>query len=86
MMIALDSLHACEATFATSLGYDSFDELIESSEPILSIYGELWFIVELPEGHWLAWPFPEWDDSHRFHSREEAVEFVRPPGMTHTQR
>lgn len=74
----LDAVHACESTFAHSLGFETFEELIEASEPMVSSYGELWFILELPERHWLAWPFPEWDASHRFASYEEAVAFVRP--------
>lgn len=78
MIDTLDSVHVCESTFASSLGFESFEDLIEASEPMLSSYGELWFILELPEHHWLAWPFPEWDASHRFATYEEAVTFVRP--------
>ncbi len=78
MMTTFDAINTCEATFAQGLGFESFDDLIEASEPLLSSYGELWFILELPEGHWLAWPFPEWDDTHRFSTREDAIEFVQP--------
>ncbi|HET6424269.1 MAG TPA: hypothetical protein VFG20_11335, partial [Planctomycetaceae bacterium] len=78
MTVTPDSIHVCESTFARSLGFETFDELVEASEPVVSLDGELWYIVPLPVGHWLAWPFPEWDDSHRFATREDAIEFTWP--------
>ncbi|HUQ69955.1 MAG TPA: hypothetical protein VM165_10550 [Planctomycetaceae bacterium] len=74
-------MQVCEGAFARSLGFETFDDLIEASEPLFSSVGELWFVAELPDGHWMAWPFPEYDDTHRFDSYEEAAEFVRPSAL-----
>lgn len=81
MTASLDLIHTNEETFAQSLGFESFDAILEASEPLLSLDGELWFVVHLPDEHWLAWPFPEWDDSHRFETYEDAVEFLRPSAL-----
>lgn len=78
MSTTLASMELCERAFARGLGFETFDKLIESSQPLYSPVGELWFVAELPNGHWLAWPFPEYDDTHRFDSYEDAIEFVSP--------
>jgi hypothetical protein len=81
MPATLDPIQASEAAFARSLGFHSFDDLLEASEPLLSPDGELWFIVELSNGRWLSWPFPEYDDTHQFASYDEAMDFVRPMAL-----
>lgn len=78
LTISPNSIHVCESTFARSLGFRSFEDLVDAAEPVVSIYGDVWYVVELPAGHWLAWPFPEWDESHRFASREDAIQFIHP--------
>jgi hypothetical protein len=74
-------MQVCEGAFARGLGFESFDQLIDASEPLFSTVGELWFVAALPDGHWLAWPFPEHDDTHRFDSYEAACEFVKPSNL-----
>jgi hypothetical protein len=75
------SLQICERAFARGLGFESYDDLVDASQPAFSPDGELWFIAELPDGHWLAWPFPEYDHTHQFESYEDACEFVSPSAL-----
>ncbi|HUQ68911.1 MAG TPA: hypothetical protein VM165_05275 [Planctomycetaceae bacterium] len=82
MTMTLISPRACENAFARGLGFEQFDDLVDASQPLFSPVGELWFMAALPNGHWLAWPFPEYDDTHLFDSYEEACEFVSPSALT----
>lgn len=78
MIASRPPVHACEAAFARGLGFDDYLDLISVSQPTLSPVGELWFLAELPNQRWLAWPFPEYDGTHIFDSYSSASEFVRP--------
>ncbi|MDZ4687840.1 MAG: hypothetical protein SH850_22435 [Planctomycetaceae bacterium] len=71
-------LPVCEEDFARSLGFETFDDLIDASEPLFSPVGELWFVAPLSNGDWLAWLFPDYDDIHEFDSYEAALDFVQP--------
>ncbi|MDZ4686241.1 MAG: hypothetical protein SH850_14330 [Planctomycetaceae bacterium] len=78
MSATLVPLQPCENAFARGLGFEAFDDLIDASQPLFSPVGELWFVAELPNRHWLAWPFPEFDDTHLFATYDAACEFVSP--------
>jgi hypothetical protein len=82
MNTTLVSLPDYEGDFAHSLGFEQFDDLIDASHPLFSPVGEVWFVAELPNRHWLACPFPEYDDTHVFDSYQDAYEFVAPSANT----
>jgi hypothetical protein len=67
-----------ERAFARSCGYATHGELVDASEPVMAVDGDLWYLTALPNGHWLAWPFPDLDDTHQFPSYDEAIEFLKP--------
>jgi hypothetical protein len=76
MMTTLPPPRASENGFARGLGFDQFDDLVDASQPLFSPVGELWFVAPLPDGRWLAWPFPEYDDAHLFETHEATCDFV----------
>jgi hypothetical protein len=81
MSTMLIAPQACQKAFARGLGFERYGDLVDASQPLFSPVGELWFVAQLPNRHWLAWPFPEFDDTHRFPSYEEACEFVAPSAL-----
>jgi len=70
-----------ERAFARSCGFASLEELLETSEPVRAVDGELWFLAPLPDGHWMAWPYPDLDASHQFVTHEESLEFLKPSAL-----
>jgi hypothetical protein len=81
MCATLELERPYERAFARSCGFGSYGDLIDTAEPVTAIDGDLWYLTRLPDGHWLAWPFPDLDSTHQFGSYEESIEFVRPSAL-----
>jgi hypothetical protein len=65
-----------EEIYARRLGFSSFDELIDVSEPAYSPTGRLWLIAALPNRRWLASPVNEYGAAEQFPDAEAARDFV----------
>jgi len=61
--------------FPRGLGFETFDDLIQASETIVSPVG-LWYVTHRSDDQWAAWPFPAYDDVNLFNSYKDACEFV----------
>ena len=68
-----------EEAFAKVLGFDSWSDLMNASEHIVSEGDIDWWISRLPDGRWAAWDDAELaaDRVHYADTREEAIEFHR---------
>lgn len=68
-----------EEIFAQALGFDSWGDLMNASEHIVSEGDIDWWISRLPDGRWAAWDDKELaiDRVERFDTWEEAIEFHR---------
>lgn len=68
-----------EEAFAKVLGFDSWSQLMDASEHIVSEGDIDWWISRLPDGRWAAWDDAELsvDRVEYFSTRKEAVDFQR---------
>jgi len=68
-----------EEAFAKVLGFDSWSDLMNASEHIVSEGDIDWWVTQLPDGRWAAWDDKELaaERVERFDTREEAINFQR---------
>ncbi|MDX1961971.1 MAG: hypothetical protein SFX18_02385 [Pirellulales bacterium] len=73
-MGTLNINHARASQFAKECGYETLDELIQTSE-VLLIDGQVtWYLVSLGENDWRVWNTQSLTTEQVFTSREEAVQ------------
>jgi len=63
--------------FAKGLGFESYEDLMEASEAIITEGDVDWYVTQLPDGRWAAWDDAELslDRVEYFATREEAEAF-----------